>query len=215
MIWDIVLWLAVAVLVVVVIVRLIRAQSHKVNSKESSGSQATGNSLTQGIALPTAAVVVLVLALAMKFGPDLLNPKPSWSDEQMVDIEYFNEAIDLYNQAISTKMQGNLINDDWETIRALLEASCSEMSMVSVKVLREIHKELPSRVAKEFLPGIRMGTYGLMNFISLSKKGVDPKKDPVKLAANDSLDQSRELLGGWNVWFQANQKEILRRSEIE
>ncbi|MCD6249676.1 MAG: hypothetical protein J7J98_05010 [candidate division Zixibacteria bacterium] len=215
MIWDITLWIAAAVLVVVTVVRLMGAKSHKVNSKESSDSQTTGNSLTQGIALPTAAVVVLVLALAMKFGPDLLNPKPDWSDEQIVEVEGFHEAIDLYSQAISTKIQGDLINDDWETIRALLEASGSEMSMVSVEVLRKIHKELPSRVAKEFLPGIRIGTYGLMQFIAPSKKGVDPKKDPVKREANDSLAQSRELLGEWNAWFQANQKEILRCSEIE
>ena len=213
MIWDITLWLAAAVLVVVIVVRLMGAKSHKVNSKESSDSQTTGNSLTRGIALPIAAVVVLVLAL--KFGPDLLDPKPNWTDEQMVEVEGFREALDQYSQAISTKIQGDLINDDWETIRALLEASGSEMSMVSVEVLRKIHKELPSRVAKEFLPGIRIGTYGLMQFIAPSEKGVDPKRDPVKLEANNSLAQSRELRGEWNAWFQANQKEILRRSEIE
>jgi len=215
MIWDIALWTAAAVLVVVIVVRLVGTRSQKADSNSSRGPLTTGNFLTQGKALPTAAVVVLVLALAIKFGPDLLDPKPNWSDEQMAEIEGFREALSLYDQATVTKAQGSLFTEDWETIRALLEASGSEMSMVSSEVLREIHKELPSHVGKEFLPGTRLGTYGLINFTAISPKGDDPKGDPVMRDAYDSLAQGRELLGKWNVWFQANREEILRRIENE
>ena len=215
MIWDIALWTAVAILVVVVVFRAFGTRSPQSSKRQPKDKrpEASGNFLTQGKGLPTAAIVILVLALIMKFGPDLLNPKPNWSDDQMVEVDIFVEALLQYDQATFNKGQGNLITDDWETIRALLEAAGSGMSMVSDDVLREIHSELPSHVAKEFLPGIRLGTYGLLHFTALSPKGVDPKKDPVKRAANDSLDQGRELLGKWNVWFLTNRKEILSRIE--
>ncbi len=206
MIWDIAMWAAAAALVIVVVLRAIGSRSG-----DTAESQSEGNFLTKGKGLPMGTLIVLLLALTMKFGPGLLNPKPSWTEDQLVEVDMFRSAIDLYSQASYTRDQGDLVTDDWETVRALLEAAGSEMSMVSDEVLREIHKDLSSHVAKEFLPGIRMGTYGLLQFTALGKKGVEPKNDPDKRAGIDSTDQGRILLTKWNEWFLANQLEIYKQ----
>lgn len=206
MIWDIAMWAAAAVLVIVIILRTIGNRSGG-----TAKGQSEGNFLTKGKGLPMGAVVILVLALIMKFGPGVLHPKPSWTEEQLVEIEMFRTAIEQYSHATIARGQGDLITEDWETVRALLEAAGSEMSMVSAEVLMKIHKELPARVAKDFLPGIRMGTYGLMQFTALTAKGVDIKNDPDKRAGRDSTAEGRELLTKWNEWFLANQVEIFKQ----
>ena len=161
----------------------------------------------------TVLAVVLVLALVMMFGPDLLNPKPNWTEAQVAEVEIFLGALEQYQQATLATKQGMLRDEDWETVRALLEASGSEMSMVSEEVLKEIHPELPVRVEKHFLPGIRMGTYGLLFHTALSPKGTLPSKDTARIASQDSLARGRDLLTKWSTWFDTTRVEILSRTE--
>jgi hypothetical protein len=202
MIWDITLWIAAAVLVLAVVLRLRGGKKPKTSS----------NFLTSGKALPVIAAAVVVLALIMRLELATFSSAPDWNEEQLVEIESFREALAQYDLATMAFKQGKLNREDWESIKALLEASGSEMDIVSNDVLSGIHSELPAHVANEFLPGIRMGTYGLFKYLEPKPKGVK-SPDLSVTPANDSLEEGRRLLGDWNRWFDGSQEEILSRIE--
>lgn len=214
MIWDIALWVAAAGLVVIVALRMKGAGSNGPSGKDTKTGQPKtgGNLLTQSKALPVIMAAVLVLALIMKFQPGILGFGPNWTEDQLDELESFQEALNQYELATLTKGDGKPKTSDWESIRALLEASGSEMSYVSEEVLGEIHQELPYHVANEFLPGIRLGTYGLFHYLNTGKEGEFFPNDVIE-ASQDSLVEGRRLLADWNAWFDSNRVEITDRSQ--
>lgn len=201
MIWDIVLYVAAAALLLTLILRLTSK-----SSSESSGK--SGNIVTRGTALPTVLVVLLLLALIFKFEPRFLGFGPSWTDEDREQVESFNVALEHYETASLAKLTMEPHGAEWESVKAMLEAASYEMSMVSDDVLGRIHSDLPQHVSEEFLPGLRMGLYGLDYYMNRRSMVNQAKPDSVRETSYDSLDNGRALLTNWNAWYDANREHV-------
>lgn len=208
MIWNLLLWLALAYLVAIIIWRFARSSRKSTAKKGSAAAPKTLDYLfSRGWIAPTTALLLAVVALLFLYYPPLSGPR--WTSSEETEIEHFIEAISLYQQASTMVQSSKLIRSDWETVNALLQASQAEAEQIGAPTLGRILPDLPTMFQEKFLPGLRLGIYGLREFTTAPPKSMDSVAFPGK----DSLDQSRGLLQNWNEWFSANKDEIMNKFE--
>jgi len=207
MLLDVILWLVVAYLIVAVIWRLLRIG--KKGSKKGKDARPTGFAQRVfgkswiGILL-AAVLIVVILAAKYELGP--FGPK--WTDDERSQIQHFQEAISLYEQAAAMTDAGQRSFNDWETVNALLEASLAEAGQVSDAILPKMHPELQAYFHSKFMVGLHAGAFGLRYYINRNKR-----EAPDPQVRDDSLQAGRKMLKEWNDWFGTNRAEIMRKIE--
>jgi hypothetical protein len=208
MIWNLLLWLALAYLAAIIIWRFAQSRRKTTAKKGSAAAPKPMDRLFgRGWIAPTTALLLAVVALIFLYYPSLSGSQ--WTPSEEIEIEHFIEAMSLYQQASTMVQSTKLIRNDWETVNALLQASQSEAEQISVPTLGRINPELPAMFQDKFLPGLRLGIYGLREFTT----GPSKNKDTVVFPGKDNLEQSRGLLLDWNEWFAANRVEIMKKFE--
>ncbi len=204
MIWNVILWAAVAFLVITILFRLLSSrQPEPVSGEAALEPSPVSKILGRGWIAPVIAVIVAVVALGFIYCPWFC--KQNWNETEQVDVDHFIEAISLYQDASTLSQKRGVGREDWESVNALLQASLSEAEQVSDTILKKIDPELPAQFKDKFLPGLRIGSYGLRYYAQPPQKG----KDTVEHYRDDSLAQSRGLLEEWNAWFTAHRAEIM------
>lgn len=210
MIWDILFWLALAYLAMIVMTRFfgvgLKKQQRASGGRDGGGSDSGRSKRDRW--LTAAAVLAIVCSFVMKANPDLFER--DWTDEERVELESFEEAIALYDQASALTLANTSNNNEqWESVNALLQASLAESELVSDGVLDGLHPDLETHFREEFRTGLRIGSYGLALYVDPSRRTTDQGREEVA----DSLDQGRALLAQWNKWYSENEREIFRKLE--
>ena len=208
MIWNLILWVAVAFLVVTLLWRLIASRRPKPASEATgSGPSPADRVFGRGWLAPVAAVVLALVALGFMYVPQFF--RQAWSESEQVEVDHFIEAISMYQDASSLSQKRGVGRGDWESINAMLQATQSEVEQVGDSVLRKIDPELPNMVHEKFIPGLRIGAFGLRWYTGVPQKG----RDTVEHHRDDSLKLSRDLLDEWNAWFTAHKADIMSKLE--
>ena len=208
MIWNLVLWAAVAFLVVTILFRLLSSrQSQPASEATESEASPVSRILGRGWIAPAVAALVALVAVGFIYAPK--SNVRDWTESEAVEVEHFVEAISLYQNASTLSQKRGIRRGDWESVNALMQASLSEAEQISDSTLRKIDPELPAQFQEKFMPGLRIGAYGLRYYAQPPQKG----KDTVEHHRDDSLQQSRGLLEEWNSWFLAHKAELMSQFE--
>jgi hypothetical protein len=207
MVWNLMFWFAVAYLGVAIIWRYFvpafrRSKPSSDSDKRPSGAE---RFFARGQIVPTVAIVFMAAALIVRANPDLIQSK--WSENQKEQLGHFSEAMSLYDQATQIASYHRLSADDWESVKALLEASQSEAAQVSDTVLAKLDGELPAHFHDEFLRGLQTGIFGLTQYNQGAPKGTDT----LRYNAADSLKIGRELLDQWDDWYLPRQATLAEK----
>jgi hypothetical protein len=148
---------------------------------------------------------LLVAAFVVRANPGLVSSE--WSQPEIEQLGHFSEAMSLYDQATQIASYYPLQTSDWESIKALLEASLSQAEQVSDEVLAKLDSEMPSHYHDQFLQGLRTGIFGLAQFNQGAPKGTDT----LRYGAQDSLKIGRELLDEWDQWYLPRQSVLAEK----
>jgi hypothetical protein len=208
MIWNLLLWLALAYLVAIIVWRMVRSRREDKTKNGPAAPPAPIDYLfSRGWIAPVAALLLAVVALTFHYYPQW--NKIAWTPSEQVEADHFIEAISLYQQASDLSGNTGMPREDWETVNALLQAALAEAEQVSDPVLARIDPELTAMFKNNFLPGLRLGTYGLRYYTVPGQTG----KDTIEHHGDDSIKVSRGLLEQWNSWFMEHRSEIMDRLE--
>lgn len=209
MIWDVILGLAVAYLAAVLVWRV---TAGRISQPASAGGTAPSGLAVKlfgrGWLKPGIALIIIVVVAAVRFGPLLLGGV-NWTEAEHAELEHFVEATNLYGEASSLSTGRTLHSSDWESVNALLQASLAEAEQVSDSVLVKIDPELKTMFREKFMPGLRLGSYGLRYYTASPQKG----RDTVEHHRTDSLQESRQLLEEWNSWWLDHRGSIQNKLE--
>lgn len=206
--WPVLAWAFLIYLAIVLALRLIRSKSSpSTQTNKPSGFTLIDHILGRSWVGLAAVVVLLLVALFMTFERQFTGP--NWSDEEATEINHFVESITLYGEASTLSQRRSLGRSDWESINALMQASMAEAEQIGDEMLENIDPDLPAMWKEKFIPGLRIGSYGLRYYTGLPQKG----KDTVEHHSEDSIKQSRVLLEEWNGWFTANKDRLIDRLE--
>jgi len=215
MVWNLMFWFAVAYLGIAVIWRyFVPAFSPSAKPRRDKTETVPVSGAEQFFArsrlFPILALVLLVIPPVVKSAEEwrLFG----WSQHEKEQLVHFTAAMDYYDQATQISAGRNTNLDEWESVKALLEAAASEGSLVSDTVLRKVNREMPEHFRPKFLAGLNAGIYGLSQYTIGKPKGA------VSLPRNvqDSLDYGRQMLAMWDDWYLPREQAIfLEIGELE
>ena len=208
MIVDIVFYGSIAYLVALVVWKLLLSKGSKgAGSRPGRISTVARQIFNRGWVVAGVVLALAATSCVLKFEPNLLSRRDNL---EQADLSHFVEAITQYDYATDfSTNKPNLTNDDWETVSAMLQAALAEGEQVRPELLEKLHPELPQKFQEQFLPGLRIGTYGLRSFTNRSKSTADS----VAELSDDSLKVGRQLLGEWTQWFKSHRTEIMEQVE--
>jgi hypothetical protein len=206
--WPVLVWACLAYLVIVLTLRLTGSKSgQSPQTDKSSKFTLIDHLLGRSWIGPSVVLVLLLAGLYMTFERQFTGP--NWSDQEAVEVDHFIESVSLYGEASTLSQKRAIGREDWESVNALMQASMAEAEQVSDDMLKQIDPELPTMWKDKFIPGLRIGSYGLRYYTALPQKG----RDTVVHNREDSLKLSRTLLEEWNGWFTAHKAELIGRLE--
>jgi hypothetical protein len=208
MIWNLMFWFAVAYLGIAIIWRyfvpaLSPASSRSRVKTEEAPASGAKHFFARSRFFPIVAVAFLVIPFVMQYNTGWFDF--GWSSHEKEQLQHFSSAMDYYDQATDLASVGGLKLEDWESIRALLEASQSEAEQVSDTVLAKIDDDMPALYRDKFMAGLRTGIFGLGQYTLGKPKGAKT----LNYQASDSLDVGRRLLSDWDDWYLPRQQSIL------
>lgn len=207
MVWNLMFWFAVAYLGIAIIWRYFVpafSSSAKQRHDKTEATPVSGAEqfFVRSRIFPVIALVMLIIPpVAKSAGEWRLF---GWSEEEKAQLGHFTAAMDYYDQATEISAGRNTKLEEWESVRALLEAAASEGSMVDDKVLRKIDREMPEQYHSKFLAGLTAGVYGLSQYTAGKPKGATSLPHDVQ----DSLEYGHRMLGLWDEWYLPRQDSI-------
>gem|GEM_PF-2766447 len=200
MVWNLLFWLAVAYLSIAIIWRYFvpafsKAAPRSGKDLAPAPPAAAERFFASGRTFPMIAIVLLVIPLAIQSTRGLVDI--GWTDDESEQLLHFSAAMDYYDQATQLASLRALKLEDWESIKALLEAAEAEALQVNLEVLAKMDDDMPGLYRDKFLTGLRMGIFGLTQHNIGAPKG----SDTLRYRAEDSLTMGRQLLSQWDDWY--------------
>lgn len=203
MIWNLMFWFGVAYLAIAIVWRFFVPAFSVAPARDGEGSSSGAKRFFAGSKVfPVVAVIFLAIPLAIQAANGLSGQ--NWTDDEKAGLEHFRGAMEYYDQATQLATVPALKTEDWETIKALLEASQAEAVEVGDTVLSKLDADMPAVYSEQFLSGLRMGIFGLAQH----NLGVPKGQKELAFHAQDSLKLGRELLADWDAWYLPRRNSI-------